>query len=133
MNDFIVKTTNNKIYIAAHPDTIRNLASILEQLVSVAKSLKQKAEIISNKKRREEIKYYSAVAADNEQQSVEIYELYRLHLNNSCAGSHIKAMHEIKAKYGLLSVDAEYYIAMGKRKLKQKEKEERIKSQCSLF
>jgi len=128
-NDFIVKINKSSLILKADPDTLRDISIVLSHLVNMVHLLKYKAQIAEAAAERKLKSRAIKAKQEYRVQSIDIFKSYLAHFNNGCGRDKAKALNKIKEEYQLQAVDAKYYVAEGRRLMKEKGK----KQQAVLF
>lgn len=110
---FTIDHKNGEIKIKCDPDVIDDLVSVLNNLLSFARTLKVRDRHAracrvdpEDIKRRHE--------AFNDKSTI-VFNRFVDHLNNGCHGDKRKALQEIKKDFNLMSCDAQIYVTQGRK------------------
>lgn len=113
--DIFYKIENDTIGIRADPAIIDDLIMVLESLLSIAQTVKTKAKIRQAELRAKDESLRAQREAEYSKEAARVYRRYKEHLNNGCMGDKSLAVKKTYQELGILRIDAEFYIAEGKR------------------
>lgn len=117
--DIFYKIENDVIAIRVDPDMIDDLIRVLESLLSIAHTVKNKARYESKKSAERREKEAALRMAQFQAEAVKVWLRYQEHING-CNGSKPLAMQKIKKEFGMGYTDADIYISEGRKALRQK-------------
>ena len=127
LDDISVRMAGDRLELSGDPKVLRDIGILLEHLTDLTRYLKKRLELVDAQRA---VKLEADKARHNveyDKESVKIYAAFLRHLDNGCAGDKKAARNAIRQEFKLLAVDADNYIAAGKRLKRQ-----RRSSACTL-